>query len=314
MENSYDLPILLLITKDNAKISFFKRILKSTFYVIEAADGTAAVDWLKNLSIDTVVFDEKSADTPLFNFCEHAHHLKGYESLPILLITSNQAKAFTTKALNAGVADFLQEPLDEKEVYRRIAVAQKSKVVSQKMVQVAKKLKKTQSAPKEELFLHRFLLSDQALKEISQAKKIATPLSLVMAQIDDFRDIQKSWGDLIGEELLHQVELFLKGKLRKFDSLFPQGSGKFLMLLPKTSQRAAVAISDMIRNEISKTEFDTQKNPFTVTVSMGIVAFDQKLSDAAQAYEQFDKLLDKVNESLKEAQKKGNQIVSKENP
>ena len=81
-------------------------------------------------------------------------------------------------------------------------------------------------------------------------------------------------------------------------------------MLPKTSQSAATVMAEDIRKEICRTTIKTKKKDFLITVSIGVVSFDKKLSDAAQAYEQFDQSLERVKKSLEKAQKKGNKIVS----
>jgi diguanylate cyclase len=311
MKNPHSLPIALLICNDISKISFFKKTLKGTYYVMDARESFTALDWLKNTQIEIIILDHKTLDEPLINLCQHIRKIPNYQKTPILLITNKLQKAFTIESLNAGVTDFIHEPLEAMEVFERITVCLKSKMVSKKMSLVTAKIKAAPLIPKNtRTLLHRVLLNDQTLKKIAEEKKIATPLSMLMIQLDGMDKLADTLGELALEEIIEALNAFLQTRLRQFDTLLPQGSGKFLLLLPKTSQSAAKVMADDIRKEISRTTIPTHKKEVLVTVSVGVVAFDKQLSDAAQAYEQFDLSLSRVKKALEQAQKTGNKTVS----
>jgi len=311
MNANTSLPIILFIGTDIAKVTFLKKALKGTYYVMDAKDSATAMDWLKTTPVETIVLDFKTLDEPLFNLCQHIRKSPGMSTIPILLITNKIQKAFTVDALNAGVSDFIHEPLIADEIHERVAVGLKSKIVSKKMSLMTSKINNSPLIPKNtQLFLHRMLLNDKTLKEISEAKKIASPLSLFMIELDNHAMLVKTWGELATEEIIDALEQLLTQKLRQFDTLMPQGGGRFLLMLPKTSQSAATVMAEDIRKEICRTTIKTKKKDFLITVSIGVVSFDKKLSDAAQAYEQFDQSLERVKKSLEKAQKKGNKIVS----
>ena len=281
------------------------------YYVMDARDSFSALEWLKTTQIEVIILDSKTLDEPLINLCQHIRKMPGHQKTPILLISNTLQKSFVVDALNAGVSDFIHEPLDASEVYERVAVSLKSKIVSKKMSMISSKIKSTSLIPRNtETLLHRMLLDDQTLSKIAEAKKIDFPLSLFMVQIDGMKDIESSLGDLVLEEVIEAITEMLQRRLRQFDTLIPQGSGKFLLLLPKTSQSAAKVIAEDIRKEISRETIHTRKKEILVTVSIGVVAFEKKLSDSAQAYEQFDLSLRRVKNALNQAQKTGNKIVS----
>src|SRR3990170_3028042 len=185
MHDKDSLPICLVVTNDASKKSYIKHALNRMFYVIDTPDSFSAIDWLKNMNVEVIVLDEKNLDNPLSNLCTHIRKLKGYENTPILLITNKIKKDFVLQAINAGVTDFIPEPLDEDEIYQRIVVAFKGKNVNKKMGFVASKIKRAANPPQSSQKLSmRFLLNDQALKEIQKIKKKQELFSLLMLQID----------------------------------------------------------------------------------------------------------------------------------
>jgi diguanylate cyclase (GGDEF)-like protein len=207
-----------------------------------------------------------------------------------------------------GVTDFLLEPLQESEVYERLLSGLRSKYVSKKMLMMSSKIKPLPSIPKDtQLFLHRLLLDEKSLNEISEAKKIATPLCLLMIEIDHLAALTNTLAKDSLDALIDRLASFLQKKLRVQDSLMQQGMGRYVILLPKTSAAAGRLIAEDIRKEASLA-ISGGKDP-SITLSIGITTFDKKLTGPSDAYEQFDQMLQKVKKSLEKAQKQGNKIV-----
>jgi two-component system cell cycle response regulator len=314
MQSSYALPVVLIVSDDPSKINFLKRTLKS-FCIVGAENPAACLEWLHSMAIDVLIIDGKMGDSAALTFSKEVRAFKDLANIPILLISNNLKKAFTFQALNAGISDFINEPLDEKEIYQRILVAMKSKVVDQKIAFMASKIKdKTSTSLETEQFKMRFLINDKALKEVSKARKAAGALSLLLIELDSFKEFHRKWGDALAEEALTALTHLLNRLLRKFDVLYPQGGGRFLLLLPKTSKSAATAIAETLREEVSSAALIPKKPDLFFTASIGVVSFDKASFDKAgtesqNVYEQFDRLYDQGQKALDKAKKKGNSIA-----
>lgn len=309
MQTSYALPVVLVVSQDASKINFLKRSLKN-FCIVGAESSASALEWLQSMAIDVLIIDEKIDGTSALDFSRQVRKVKDCVNTPILLISNNLKKAFTFQALNAGISDFINEPLDDQEIYQRILVAIRAKVVDQKMAFMASKIKEKAASSKDiEQFKMRFLINDKALKEVSKARKTAGVLSLLLIELDAFKEFVRKWGEPLAEEALTSLTNLLNQSLRKYDVLYPQGGGRFLLLLPKTSKSAAAAIAETLREDISQASLLVNKPDLSLTVSIGLVCFDKALPASMNVYEQFDRLYDKVHHALDKAKKKGNSIV-----
>ena len=311
MHKRTSLPTLLLVTSDPIKVQFFKKSCIISHYIIHTPYGVKAKDCLHSMDVDIIILDVQTLDEPLMDFCRDLRQEPLMGKTSILLITNNIQKAFITSALNAGASDFLREPLDEQELYARLAVAKNAGLVSQKMSLITSKISTSPLMPQNtNLYLHRMLLSDDNVTEIARAKKFDTPLSILMIELDQFIILTEKWGELTVDEISAFIADFLEKKLRQFDTILPQGRARYLLMLPKTSPRAANAIAEDLRKEISIISIPTKNQDLAITVSIGIVSFDKKLSDVEDAYEQFNRSLQNVKKCLERAQKQGNTIIS----
>jgi len=289
-------PVVLIVSEDPHKLSTLKRILKDSFQVVERVDVKQALEFLKHSHVDLIILDARLKQG---HNTETARQLRDTVSpdTPILLITSNIKKSFAQIALNSGITDFINLPLDKDEVNQRIAVALKSQDRPKKISQIAQR-----STPKMRSSLPlttREFLSDQAIKEIAKARKSSTNISLLMIELDEFKKIPAAKSSKAQDHL----EKILHQNLRKNDILIPQGPGKFMLLLPRTSNRAAEIIAETVRTEVLRTSFS-----IPLSVSIGLISLDKSAPGSAD--EVFDRLLEGVKRAAGEAKKTGNRIVS----
>jgi len=309
------LPIIFLLCKDPYKVSFFRTQFKDVYYIMDVDSCSAAIDWIKSSPIDLIFIDFYSLDEPLGNFCLHLRKILGKKKIPIFLISHIIQKSFITEALSAGVSDFIHEPLDTLEIHERILVQLRSSPLNRKVYALASKIKPPPSIPKHiDLLQHRSLMSNTVLKKIIETKKTTRPLSLYMVQVDRFIQMQKEFGESITKALMDQLELILQAHLRPHDFIIKESPSHYLILLPKTSARAAKIIAEDLRKDVSSTTIRVQDIEVLLTVSIGIISFEKDSPEDSKSFEQFELCLSRVEKALHLANQKGNTIVTAEPP
>jgi len=113
---------------------------------------------------------------------------------------------------------------------------------------------------------NRWFLEEIGEKEISFSKRYSYPLSLVMVDLDRFKQINDTYGHAAGDEALKQVAGFLKGVIRGSDLIFRYGGDEFVLLLPKTSDKEALKLVDRIKELSEAISLPT-------TLSYGIASY-----------------------------------------
>ncbi len=311
MTSSDSLPIILVVSADSYKSAFFKRTLQGLFYVIDATDSFTAVDWLKGVHASLIILDEKTLSNTWPIIADHIRTLSGYREVPLLLITNNLKKNFLVKALNMGITDFLNEPFDADEVFQRILVATQSKPVTKKITLMAKKFKKTPSiSPAKLSSPQRFVITEDAIKEIATVQRKHQSMCLLLLEMDGFQKIAQEVGEGGAQKLLSHIQHLFKTHQRRLDVILPQGNGRFLWMLPNTSHRAAMTIAETLRKEIQEKPFPIKSHSIPLSLSIGVVTLDKNSVLSQSAYDQFGSLLGKVDRALNKAKQKGNQIIS----
>lgn len=125
-----------------------------------------------------------------------------------------------------------------------------------------------------------------------QLAKTYENICVVIADIDNFKRVNDTYGHVVGDEVLKAIAEQLKANLRQHDMSCRWGGEEFVLLLPNTSQKLAMEIIERIRERIAATAFHVSgtNEVFNATVSFGVfqtsstsLTFEQMIDNADQA-------------------------------
>jgi diguanylate cyclase (GGDEF)-like protein len=119
----------------------------------------------------------------------------------------------------------------------------------------------------------RFLL-ETLEREIPRARRHERPLTLVMMDIDHFKNINDTYGHLAGDYVLKEQAQLVKSRLRPDDVLGRYGGEEFAILLPETALEGGVAIAEELRSMIQDHSFSFEQEKIQVTMSMGLAQLE----------------------------------------
>ena len=143
-----------------------------------------------------------------------------------------------------------------------------------------------------ELYNRRFF-QDRMNEEIERARRHSHPVSLIMLDIDDFKNYNDSYGHLAGDEALRLTASIIKNSVRNIDLVVRYGGEEFAVILPLTETIAARDIAERIRTGVSGRFFpdDSMRNSVRLTVSLGIASFPVHAGNMIELLGNADKAL-----------------------
>ncbi|MDO9466040.1 MAG: diguanylate cyclase, partial [Thiobacillus sp.] len=115
-------------------------------------------------------------------------------------------------------------------------------------------------------------------------------LSVVMMDIDHFKQVNDSYGHPVGDQVIRSLSWLLKQRLRKQDVICRYGGEEFLIALPHTDAEQAFVIMDRIRQDFSQIRHPHSGGHFSATVSGGIATYP--------LYQNSDSLIKAADEAL----------------
>lgn len=151
---------------------------------------------------------------------------------------------------------------------------------------------------------NRRFLNDYALKEIYRSKRTNRVFMTVMIDVDNFKQINDSYGHLSGDKVLKHLADCLVKSLRASDIIGRYGGEEFLIIMPETSKDSAFLVVDRLRSAIATEEIQVLHGErVRITVSIGGAAFPEDGSSS-------EDLLVKADERLYRAKREGkNRVV-----
>ena len=125
-------------------------------------------------------------------------------------------------------------------------------------------------------------LSERFASEIKRAERYGRLLSLIMIDVDGFKEINDRFGHLAGNAALRHVAGLLRNFVRETDVTGRYGGDEFMILLPETPKHMAEALAEGIRALISVTPLHLEEHGLLpVTVSVGMASFPRDARTAA---------------------------------
>lgn len=120
--------------------------------------------------------------------------------------------------------------------------------------------------------------------EIGRARRFEHPLSLVMLDIDDFKEMNDTYGHLQGDEVLRQIAAVLQSLSREVDEPARYGGEELCVVLPETDLQGAYEVAERMRKQIAATEIPRLDDGETlrVTASFGVAILREGVDEASK--------------------------------
>jgi diguanylate cyclase (GGDEF)-like protein len=153
--------------------------------------------------------------------------------------------------------------------------------------------------------LNRRALIARLEYEIDRAQRYGTELSLILCDLDRFKEINGSFGHDEGDRALRIISEILKGCLRKSDVVGRYGGDEFMIILPGTFAKGAEEFAERLRHEVEQTGFQTiSGKSVPMSVSLGVTGLFPNEADAGH-----DALVRRADSALYNSKKKGRNTV-----
>ncbi|HYU45249.1 MAG TPA: GGDEF domain-containing protein [Terriglobales bacterium] len=116
---------------------------------------------------------------------------------------------------------------------------------------------------------NRRSLEELAGRFIGQAKRLRTPLTFLLIDLDRFKQVNTRFGHLTGDFVLGEVATLLKGSIRGADAAIRYGGDEFLIALANTGAAGAATVVNRIQTFLNDWNESSGLDDFTVSLSIG---------------------------------------------
>ncbi len=139
-------------------------------------------------------------------------------------------------------------------------------------------------------FVHRFF-QERLADEVRRAAETGAPLTMLMADIDNFKSLNDTFGHVAGDAVLRGVARVLKEGIRGTDMVARYGGEEFAILLIETDSPGGMLVAERLRASVAKLTFPETEVDRGVTISIGTATFPEHASDRRGLVERSDEAM-----------------------
>lgn len=150
--------------------------------------------------------------------------------------------------------------------------------------------------------LNRRFLPTIFKREIAHANRAGTPLSILIIDVDKFKEINDTWGHNTGDEILRRVSQAFYDNVRSSDYVFRYGGDEFIIVLTEATQTDTLRIAERIRSRVEKTKIKSPDGEaIPLSLSIGAAMFN--------GHPDYERLIQIADEALYIAKRHGRNRV-----
>lgn len=243
--------------------------------------GSEAEKILQKNHISLILLDLILPDTDGRNLLLHFREQPETAGMPIIVLSAQVGARVKMECYALGANDFFEKPLDPDILSAAVAsrLSQAGKISTQTHIDSLTKLP------------NRAAFNIAYSRMLSFAGRVKAHLSLAILDIDHFKNVNDSYGHLMGDEVLRRVAKVMSRSLRQHDILARWGGEEFIALLPNTDRSGAVRAIEKALLAVTEERFESSDGKsFFVTFSAGVTEVSEGV-DAEDAVAEADRLL-----------------------
>jgi diguanylate cyclase (GGDEF)-like protein len=295
-------PKLLIVDDQPLVIRVLYELFKIDCEVFMSTSGEDALQKCQEIKPDLVLLDIVMPDMDGYEVCKRLKANEDLSDIPVIFVTSSADDADEAKCFDVGAVDFIQKPVN--------AVITRSRVNTHLRLKRQSDLFKSMA-----LFDGLTGIANRRHFESSihldwlQCAREQTPISLLLMDIDHFKQFNDCYGHQAGDQCLQKVAKSLSTVLgRPYDLVARYGGEEFAIILPKTNHEGAIYVAQNIISAVKNLGIPHIKsNTGLITLSTGVATTIPHYKTSP------DTLISEADKALYKAKENGrNQIMSVE--
>ena len=136
--------------------------------------------------------------------------------------------------------------------------------------------------------------------EVYRSHRFGYEFSVVFIDLDHFKQVNDTYGHLVGSKLLTEIGFKIKSQLRLIDYAFRYGGDEFVVLLPQTNKDSAMIVAKRLRDMMRSTTFNIEDIPLNIRASMGVASYPEDAKSAHEIIRQADEMMYMVKNSSRD--------------
>lgn len=261
--------------------------------ILEADDGLSGIKTLLSEPVDFVLTDLEMPNAGGEKVLAIRNSLpKDTPQIPLVILTANLDYGRNAGLLRDGASDVITKPFFAEDLVARIALQVKIMRLQRKLSKKVEMLEQLTTTDPLTGLRNQAHLSEALAVEFERAERYRMPLSVVLADLTDFKDFNATHGKRASDALLQGVADLLRWNLRKSDIGGRWEADQFLAILAHAPAEGADVFAQRWRRQVAS--MDAPAGEHGVTLNVGIASYTENFASPGE-------LIDAAHVALREA-------------
>jgi two-component system cell cycle response regulator len=222
-----------------------------------------------------------------------------------ILLTARDNKEDALAGLEAGADDYITKPFNSEELRFRVRIGERILDLERYLQDAYQEMKRLATFDSLTELWNRRVVLEQLEKEWDRSVREGKALSIVLADIDHFKQFNDRYGHAQGDRVLVHLSQVLREMVRPYDGIGRYGGEEFLLFFPECDELHGRQIAERLRQELESRPLKEDHHPLKITASFGGTTFQPAVCRCNVAH-----LLKIADDALYEAKKTGrNRVV-----
>ena len=215
--------------------------------------------------------------------CRRIRTRSGNPYVYVILLTGRDDTEDMITGLEAGADDYLCKPFHLGELEARLRSGKRIVDLQTELIEAQESLRIQAMQDPLTKALNHGAIMDYLHRELSRAQRDDLPVSVIMADLDEFKRVNDTFGHLAGDYVLVEATKRFRDCLRPYDAIGRYGGEEFLIVLPGSDANTAMKQAERIQASLSDHPILLSNSAIPVTVSQGITTWEGTCSDDVRA-------------------------------
>lgn len=273
-------PLILLADDEPDNLRLLQTMIRREGYdMVIATNGVEAIQKAEHHLPDCILLDIKMPLVTGRQVCETLQANEATRYIPVIFLSGVGSDEEIIDALDAGANDYVVKPFNPKIVMARVRVALRMKRFQEEL-RARHQIAEIKANTDELTGLHnRRLLFERLREEANRAQRFGFGLTILMVDIDHFKEVNDTQGHAVGDQVLSEVAQIIKFNTRAYDVLCRYGGDEFTLILPQTDRDQGLVVAERIRSAVQHGSFNRGHDPPLITASLGLSSYPEDGDD-----------------------------------
>ena len=273
---------ILVAEDDPASHRLLKVSLRASGHeVLSAHDGAEALEILLSAAPPQLaILDWMMPELTGVAVCRKLREQSQVPYIYVVLVTANGSDECLSEGLHAGADDFLRKPYEHSELVARLHAGQRILHLQDGLIAAREQIRRDSTCDALTLLLNRGAIVAALEAEVVRASREGTSLSVVMADVDHFKNTNDRHGHDAGDAVLRGIAARVLKGLRPYDAAGRYGGEELLLILPGCDASTAFNVADRQRRDLAASPIGWAHGELSITASFGVATHRAGLSAA----------------------------------